>query len=61
MFSKGQIVFGVLFAISFILVLIKMYQKDLNLHKVHYKGALWILMAFIGFIGMIVAIKVFLK
>ncbi|MFQ3238830.1 MAG: hypothetical protein ACI9NI_001122 [Olleya marilimosa] len=61
MFSKGQIVFGILFAIAFIIVLIRMYRKDLNLHKVHYKGVLWILLAFLAFIGMIVAIKVIFK
>ncbi len=61
MFSKGQMVFGVLFAIAFILVLIKMYKKDLNLHKTHYKGVLWVLLAFLGFIGFIVAIKVVFK
>jgi len=61
MFSKGQMVFGILFAIAFILILIRMYRKDLKLHKIHFKGVLWILLAFIGFIGMIVAIKVFLK
>ena len=61
MFSKGQIVFGILFAIAFIIVLIRMYRKDLNLHKVHYKGVLWILLAFLAFIGMIVVIKVIFK
>ncbi len=58
MFSKGQLIFGVLFAIAFIIVLAYTYRKDLKLHKTHYKGTLWVLVAFISFIGMIVAIKV---
>ncbi|MDA0175982.1 MULTISPECIES: hypothetical protein [Mesoflavibacter] len=57
MFSKGQIIFGVLFAIAFIIVMVFMYRKDLKLHKLHYRGVLWILLAFIGFIGLIASIK----
>ncbi|MDX1271297.1 hypothetical protein [Bizionia paragorgiae] len=57
MFSTGQLVFGVLFAIVFIFVIAYMYRKDLNLHRQHYKGTLWVLLAFIGFIGFIAAIK----
>jgi len=51
MFSKGQLIFG-------IIVLAFTYRKDLKLHKAHYKGTLWVLLAFLSFIGMIVAIKV---
>ena len=57
MFSKGQIIFGILFAIAFIVVLVFTYKKDLKLHKKYYKGNLWVLLAFIAFLGMIVAIK----
>jgi len=57
MFSKGQITFGIIFAIVFIIALIFMYRKDLKLHKRYYKGSLWVLLAFIAFLGMIVAIK----
>lgn len=61
MFSRGQLIFAVLFAIAFIVVLFFMYRKDLKLHKQHYKGTLWVLLAFLGFIGLIVAIKVIFK
>jgi hypothetical protein len=61
MFSKGQIVFGILFAIVFAVIIGFMYRKDLKLHKIHFKGSLWVLLAFIGFIGLIVAIKVIFK
>lgn len=57
MFSKGQITFGIIFAITFIIALIFMYRKDLKVHKRYYKGSFWVLLAFIGFLGMIVAIK----
>lgn len=59
MFTKGQWLFGILFALAFILVMIFAYRKDLNLHKRYYKGTIWILLAFISFILMIVAVKFF--
>jgi len=61
MFSNGQIVFGILFAIAFIIAITYTYRKDLKLHKQHYKGSIWILVAFICFILFIVSIKHFLK
>jgi hypothetical protein len=57
MFSQGQLIFGILFAITFIGVLIYAYCKDFNLHQKYYKGSLWILLAFVGFISGIAAIK----
>ncbi|MCF7567791.1 hypothetical protein L3X37_05360 [Sabulilitoribacter arenilitoris] len=61
MFSKGQIVFGVLFFIVFSIIIGYTYRKDLKLHKRFYKGSIWVLIAFISFILCIVAIKFFLK
>lgn len=60
MFSDGQIVFGVLFAIAFIITLIMAYRKDSKLHNKYYKGSIWVLIAFISFIVMIAMIKTFL-
>ena len=60
MFSQGQITFGILFAIAFIVALIFAYRKDLKLHKKYYKGSIWVLIAFIAFIAMIASIKFFL-
>lgn len=57
MFTKGQLVFGVLFAIAFFIALIYAYRKDIKLHNKYYKGSLWVLVAFISFILFIVAIK----
>lgn len=61
MFSTGQLIFAVLFAIAFILIIIYTYRKDLKLHRQNYKGTLWVLLAFLAFIGFIVAIKVIFK
>lgn len=60
MFSKGQIIFGIIFALAFILMLVYAYRKDLKLHKKYYKGSIWVLIAFIAFLLFIVAIKFFL-
>lgn len=57
MFSQGQIIFGTLFAITFIIVLIYAYRKDIKLHRHYFKGSVWVLLAFISFLLMIVAIK----
>lgn len=60
MFSNGQIIFGIIFAIVFISILIFAYRKDLKLHQKYYKGSAWILLVFIAFLLMIVGIKFFL-
>lgn len=57
MFSTGQWVFGILFAIAFSVILFFAYRKDLALHRRYYKGSVWVLLAFISFILMIAAIK----
>ncbi len=61
MFSNGQMIFGILFFIAFAIIIGFTYRKDLKLHKQFYKGSIWMLVAFIGFILGIVAIKFFLK
>ena len=57
MFTKGQWIFGILFFLAFVAVMVYTYRKDLKLHKRYYKGSIWILLAFISFILFIVAIK----
>ncbi|AUS06920.1 hypothetical protein [Pseudotamlana carrageenivorans] len=61
MFSKGQIIFGVLFFIVFAIIIAYTYRKDLKLHKRFYAGSYWMLIAFIAFIAFISAIKFFFK
>ena len=57
MFSKGQIIFGIIFLAAFIIILVFAYRKDINIHKHHYKGTVWVLVSFIAFIAFIAAIK----
>jgi hypothetical protein len=57
MFSKGQIIFGVLFFIVFAIIIAYTYRKDFKLHKKFYSGSIWVLIAFISFILFIAAIK----
>ncbi len=61
MFSKGQIYFAILFIIVFAIVIAYTYRKDFKLHKKFYSGSIWVLLAFIGFIALISAIKFFFK
>ena len=61
MFTKGQWIFGILFAIVFAITIAYTYKKDLKLHKRYYKGSIWILIAFISFLLFIVSIKVIFK
>jgi hypothetical protein len=57
MFSQGQLIFAALFTVCFSVILFLAYKKDAKLHKKYYKGSLWVLLAFIGFIAMIATIK----
>jgi len=57
MFSKGQLIFGILFLLAFIAILIYTYRRDLKLHRRYYKGSIWALIVFIAFILFIVCMK----
>ncbi len=57
MFTKGQLIFGILFFIAFVLIIAYTYRKDLKLHRRYYKGTIWVLIAFVSFIAFIAAIK----
>jgi len=61
MFSKGQTVFAILFAISFITIIIFTYIKDKKIHKEQYKGVKWIVLGFLLFILFLFLIKGFIK
>lgn len=61
MFSQGQIIFAVVFAVAFIVAMIAMYRKDAVLHKRYYKGSIWVLVAFLLFIGVLFMLKTVLK
>jgi ABC-type transport system involved in cytochrome c biogenesis permease component len=61
MFSKGQIIFGIIFFIAFAIIIGYTYRKDLKLHKQFYSGVVWVLIAFISFILFIATIKFIFK
>lgn len=61
MFSQGQWIFAGLFLLSFVIVMIFAYRKDISIHRVFYKGNYKILLGFIFFIALLFVIKIFLK
>lgn len=58
MFSSGQLIFALLFIITFVSIIVIMYRKDAKGHKVHYSGAYKILIGFILAILALFMIKV---
>ena len=61
MFSKGQLIFAILFAISFILIVVVSYRKDRTLHQKNYRGVRWVLLTFVAFVIILFIIKYSLK
>ena len=57
MFSTGQLIFAILFFVAFVIAIAYQYRKDKKVHTAYYKGTVWILIAFVSFIGMIAAVK----
>lgn len=50
MFTEGRIYFTIFFAVSFIIVLIFAYRKDLKTHKKFYSGVLAVLAVVVLFV-----------
>lgn len=61
MFSTGQFIFGIIFFVAFVIIMIYSYRGDKMLHKKYYKGNIWVLIIFILFIGVLIVLKSFLK
>lgn len=61
MFSRGQLIFALVFLIFFTIVVVLSYQRDKKLHKRNYKGVKWVMITFIGFIIFLFLVKYFLK
>ena len=53
MFSKGQLIFAILFIIVFIGIITYTYFRDKQIHKIYYKKTYIILLIFILFIATI--------
>lgn len=61
MFSTGQWIFAGLFLITFIVIMMFSYRKDILIHQKFYKGTYKVLLAFLLFIAMLFVIKVAMK
>ena len=57
MFTKGQLIFAIFFVISFTIIIIISYKKDLKFLKNTYKGVRWVLIGFIIFFSLLVILK----
>ena len=57
MFSTGQLVFAIFFFISFLVIVIISYKKDLKGLKGSYSGIRWVILGFICFVAMLVVLK----
>jgi len=61
MFSTGRLIFVIFFVIAFVIFLVISYRKDKKVHQKHYKGSFWILIGFIAFVAILLALKLWLK
>ena len=57
MVSNGQLLFGLIFFIFFIIIVSISYKKDLKKLNGSYKGIKWVLVGFIIFIAVLVILK----
>lgn len=60
MFSTGQLIFAVVIFVVFVIVIAFSYRGDKKLHKKQYGGSIWVLIGFILFVLLLVALKTFL-
>ena len=57
MFSSGQLVFAILFFISFLAIVTISYKKDLKGLKGSYSGIRWVIIGFVCFVLLLVILK----
>ena len=57
MFTKGQLIFAIIFVIIFTVVIIDSYKKDVRFLKNTYRGVKWVLIGFIVFFSILVVLK----
>ncbi len=61
MFSRGQLIFSIFFIIAFVGAMIYSYSKDKKYNPKYFKGSRLILLGFLLFILLLLAIKLALK
>jgi hypothetical protein len=57
MFSNGQLLFGLIFFISFLIIVSYSYKKDLKKLDGSYTGIKWVIIGFICFVTILVVLK----
>ena len=57
MFTKGQVIFAILFVIGFVIFIVRSYRKDRNFHRKNFKGVRWVALTFIAFVILLFIIK----
>jgi hypothetical protein len=57
MFTSGQLIFAILFLITFIVVITFSYRKDLKALKGRYSGIRWVIIGFFCFVCLLVVLK----
>jgi ABC-type transport system involved in cytochrome c biogenesis permease component len=57
MFSNGQLLFGLIFFISFLIIISYSYKKDLKKLDGSYTGIKWVIIGFICFVTVLVVLK----
>ena len=57
MFSNGQLLFGLIFFISFLIIISYSYKKDLKKLDGSYTGIKWVIIGFICFVTILVVLK----
>lgn len=61
MFSTGQIIFGIIFFVAFVILMFFLYKKDLKMHQTYYKNIYPVIIAFIVFLVILFSLKIILK
>ena len=61
MFSKGQVIFAILFIIVFCFLIVRAYRKDKKFHRKNFKGVRWVALSFAAFVIILFVIKYVLK
>ena len=57
MFSNGQLLFGLIFFVSYIIIVSYSYKKDLKKLNGSYTGIKWVIIGFITFVSVLVILK----
>tara|TARA_B100001094_G_scaffold323206_1_gene373657 strand:- start:785 stop:973 length:189 start_codon:yes stop_codon:yes gene_type:complete len=57
MFSNGQLLFGLIFFVSFIIIVSYSYKKDLKKLNGSYRGIKWVIIGFVTFVSILLVLK----